>query len=370
MFFSSRDRKQLSYLALLGMLFLVCALAISSPTQAQEDPPYIGDIRIFDLDFPMPHAAGLAFSPLANIFLVLADPSSGQPGGELDNLTMISPFEDLIGSANLPTIANPINIAFDSKVNRLLLFDTASQELIAIESDPDGFVDPAVMSGFEAQQFGVQNPQGMTFDPVSGALFILSEANSQIVWIKPDAQGSFDGAAALAEGRISQIDLSGLGLGVLRGLAFNPTDRHLYVLNPVQLKLYEISETGQLVATRDMSVLDLGFRDPQGIAFAPSADLTDDPVQMHLFLMDSGLGPLSTNPRRKAQLCLPLSIVPSQDDGSSASQSPTPGANEGRQAEQGPGRIIEFTLTRPVELLHRQGEANIRYHSPGRITIK
>jgi hypothetical protein len=353
-FFTNGERKHIRFLAMLGALFFVCAFARSSTTQAQDDPPYIGEVRIFDPDFTMPHAAGLAFSPVANIFLMMADHSTVQPGGEPANLTMISPFEELMGSANLPAIANPINIAFDSKTNRLLLFDTAAQELIAIEADPDGLVDPAAINRFEAQQFGVQNPQGMAVDPVSGALFILSAAHSQIVWIKPDAQGSFEGASALANGRISQIDLSGLGPGSLRGLAFNPTNGQLYVLNPVRLLLYEVSQTGQLVATLDMSVLDLSFRDTQGIVFAPSADLTDDPAQMHLFLMDSGLAPLSTHPLGKGQFYLPLVIMIVQEDGSSVGQLPAPGANEGRQAEQGPGRIIEFTLTRPVEIPNQQ----------------
>jgi hypothetical protein len=307
---------------MLGALIFVCAFAMSSTIQAQDDPPYIEEVRIFDPDFTMPHATGLAFSPEANLFLILAEQSTVQPGGESANLMMISPFEELMGSANLPKIVNPINMAFDSKANRLLLFDTACQELIAIKVDSDGYVDPAAISHFEARQFGVQNPQGMAVDPASGALFILSEANSQIVRIEPDAQGSFDGVAALAEGRISQIDLGRLGLGSSRGLAFDPTTGNLYILNPVQRELYEVSETGQLIATRELSGLDLGFRDPQGFVFAPSADLTDDPAQMHLYLMDSGLGPLSTTPR----------------------------GNEREQTEGGPGRIIEFTLTRPTTI--------------------
>src|SRR3990172_7653150 len=152
MFFTIGGRKHFNYLAMLGALLLVFALARSTTDHALDDPPYIGLVRIFDPDFTMPHAAGLAFSPAANIFLMLADNSTDKPGEESANLPMISPFDELIGSANLPTIANPINMAFDSKANRLLLFDTASQELIAIEADQDGYVDPAVMNRFEAQQ--------------------------------------------------------------------------------------------------------------------------------------------------------------------------------------------------------------------------
>jgi DNA-binding beta-propeller fold protein YncE len=296
----------------------------------------------------MPHAAGLAFSPIANIFLILAVHSTVQPCAESDNLTMINPFEELVGSANLPAIASPINMAFDSKANRLFLFNTASQELIAIKADSNGYVDPMAINRFDAQKFGVLNPQGMAVDPVDGALFILSVTNSRIVWIKPDAQGNFDGGDAQAEGRISQIDLSGLGLGSLRGLAFNPTNEHLYILNPLWLKLFEVSKTGQLVAIRDLSVLDLGYRDPQGIVFAPSGDLTDDPAQMNLYLVDSGLGTLSTGTLVKSQFRLPLINVSGQVDDAFAGKSPSPWANEGRKAKQGPGRIIEFTLTQPV----------------------
>jgi hypothetical protein len=346
MSFTGEERKLVNYLAVLGALFLVCLFPGYSNAQAPGDPPYIGEVRIFDPEFTLPHAAGLAFSPVADAFLLLDD----QPGGVSDNLTMISPFEELIGSANLPAIASPINVAFDSKANRLLLLDTASQELIAIEAGSDGYVDPAAVSRFEVQQFGVQNPQGMAVDPADGTLFILSVTNSQIVRIKPDAQGSFDGAAALAENRISQVDLSKLNLGALRGLAFNPTNGHLYVLNPVRLNLYELSETGQLVASRDLSALDLGFRDPQGFVFAHSADLTDDPALMHLFLMDSGLGPLSTGLLRVNQFYLPLIVRSNQVDGPSLVQPPAPETNRAAQAEQGPGRIIEFTLNRPVQI--------------------
>jgi hypothetical protein len=342
---------------MLGTLVAMSVLASSSIAQAKDDQPYIEEVRIFDPDFTLPHAAGMAYSPLANIFLLLTDHSTFHPIGESENLTMISPFEDLIGSANLPIIANPINMTFDSNTNRLLLFDTERQELIEIKSNPDGYVDPAAISRYEAHQFNVQNPQGMAVDPVDGTLFILSETNSRIVRIKPDTHGSFNGATALAESRITQIDLSQFGLGPLRGLALNPINGHLYVLNPVLLNLYEVSKAGELVATRDMSILDVGFRDPQGIVFAPSADLTDDPAQMHLFLMDSGLGPLSTESS-------------GQRDNLSASQSMHPCLNTAGQDQKGPGRIIEFNLTQSIENPLQQGQTYINSHSPTKLSMK
>jgi hypothetical protein len=357
MIYSNRKRKVLRDLAAIATFCIVFVFAGSSVTHAQNDPAYIGLVRIFDPEFTLPHAFGLAYSPLGDFFLALAGDSAEQPGGGLANLTMISPFEELVGSANLPAIANPINLAFDSKANRLLLFDTASQELIAIGADSDGYVDPAEMTRFAAEQYGVLNPLGMSVDPQLGTLFILSGADARIVRIEPDAQGGFDGAAALAEGRISQIDLGGLGLGALQGLAFNPADGHLYVLNPAERKLVEVSQAGQLLAARDMSGLELQFRDPQGIVFAPSADLTDDPAQMHLFLMDSGLAPLSPDPFEADRLYLPLLVRPVQEAGSAAVHPPALGLYETGQEVLGPARIIEFTLTRPGLVAQRHQDA-------------
>ena len=336
-----------SSLIWLGTLLLVFSFARGLTAQAQGDPAYIEAVRIFDPDFTMPHAAGLAFSPASNLFLLLDEHNAARPGEGSANLTLISPFEDWIGSTRLPAIADPINMAFDSRENRILLFDTGSRELIAIKVDPAGEADLGAMSRYEAQQYGVQDPQGMAVDPVSGALFILDGAGSRIVRVRPDARAGFNGPAALADGRISQIDLSRLGLGVLRGLAFDPTYGRLHVLNPILLKLYELNEAGKLLAARELTALDLGFRDPQGIVFAPSADLTDDPAQMHFFLLDSGLAPLTLYPLEKDEGFPPLSAAPAQENVSPAAQSLASGLDGGGPAGQGPGRIIEFTLAQP-----------------------
>src|SRR4030067_2108830 len=100
-------KKRISDFVLLGMLFFVCAIGGSSPIQAQDDSAYIELVRILDPDFIMPHATGLAYSPTADVFLVL-------DGEESNNLTMISPFDDWMGSDTLPSIAHPTNRAFDS----------------------------------------------------------------------------------------------------------------------------------------------------------------------------------------------------------------------------------------------------------------
>jgi hypothetical protein len=50
-------------------------------------------------------------------------------------------------------------------------------------------------------------------------------------------------------------------------------------------KLYELAQTGQVMATRDLSEFEL--RDPQSMVFAPSGDLTDDPSELSLYIAEA-----------------------------------------------------------------------------------
>jgi DNA-binding beta-propeller fold protein YncE len=72
-----------------------------------------------------------------------------------------------------------------------------------------------------------------------------------------------------------------------RGIAFDPMTGHLHVLDPINQKLYELTQSGQVVATRDM--IPFALKSPQAMLFGPSGDQTDDPSQTSLFLADSGL---------------------------------------------------------------------------------
>jgi hypothetical protein len=127
-------------------------------------------------------------------------------------------------------------------------------------------------------------PTGRDSRSSQWALFILDAAGPRIIRVDPGPGQSLDGPAALRERRIQEIDLKQTGLVDLRGIAFNPADGHLYALSPARQALYELTDTGQLVATRDLSTLDdLRLLNPKAWSSAPSGDQTDDPAQMSLY---------------------------------------------------------------------------------------
>ncbi|MDX1522765.1 MAG: Ig-like domain-containing protein, partial [Anaerolineae bacterium] len=321
-------------LFILAGLIALFSFEGSSAVLAQGGTAFIREVRAFDVDntgelIPV----GLAFSPGANHFLIL---EAGTP----TEIVRITPIEDRLESVAIATgIADPINIAFDGKANRFLLFDSATNELIEIKAKPDGTLDPASLTRHDGQGFGLQSPQGMTIDPDSGALFILDSAGPRIVRVAPDSGQGFGGAV------VSQVDLKATGLGTaVRGLAFEPTTGHLHLYSPAQQALIEVTQSGQPVATRDLSEFDLGT--PQGLVFAPSGDLTDDSAQLSLYLADSGVGMVQgagapqsgqTN-QAEHQLYLPLVM-----GGGSGEQS----ENE-FEVEQKPAKLVELSFVEPV----------------------
>ncbi|MEW5958499.1 MAG: right-handed parallel beta-helix repeat-containing protein [Chloroflexota bacterium] len=305
----SRRKNVLPYsLVLVGFIILFFGGG-NSATFAQTDTVYLKEVHAIDTnDFGLFNPAGLAFSFEADLFFVLEAHSTTQA-----NIATMTPFEELVAWDRVDvSLIDPINMAFDDLFKRLLLFDSAVGELVEIKTGPEGRLNPSpeAITRYQVGQLGLQTPRGMTVDPANGHLFILDSAAQQLVRIEPDPAGGFDGAAALEDGRVSWVDLTPAGLVNPRGLALNPNNGHLYLLNSVGQRLYELTKTGQVAAILGLPPSE--FIDPQGLVFAFSADATDDPSTIDFYVADTGLSAEQTTqaPGRIMELSLPIVYVP------------------------------------------------------------
>jgi hypothetical protein len=113
---------------LIGIL-AVFSMGGNSFALAGDDTAYIRKVRVLEAgDLSLVHPAGLTFSPNANVFIVLEALRKPQT-----KLFVITPYKGLIGVVSLDVgIVDPLNMAFDSRFSRLLLFDTISNGLIEI----------------------------------------------------------------------------------------------------------------------------------------------------------------------------------------------------------------------------------------------
>jgi DNA-binding beta-propeller fold protein YncE len=84
---------------------------------------------------------------------------------------------------------------------------------------------------------------------------------------------------------VTRIDLSTVGVTQPSGLAFHPAENALYVLDGTGQRVVVLSKTGKLLKELDLSKFDLMA--PQGLVIAPSADPTDDPSRLDLYLVDA-----------------------------------------------------------------------------------
>ena len=263
------------------VLTLFLMLVNGADTFAQE--PYQRLVRRFETpELGITNPAGLAFSPGADALLVAG--SSGTA-----DLTILTMAANPSGSVSLATaIVDPLNMAFDGMAKVFLFYDADADELVEIQAGNDGKpkTAPEAITRFNAQPFGLlKKAQGMTFDPETGDLFFLvvpaPSAQPKIVRIIPDPQNRFNNPV------VSKIDLKSLKKVQLGGIAFNPSDGHLYVMSPAEQKLHEVTQEGEVLTTRDLSPFELSYA--QNMVFAPSGDQTDDPALMSLYIADSGL---------------------------------------------------------------------------------
>ncbi|WKZ15139.1 MAG: hypothetical protein QY317_14685 [Candidatus Jettenia caeni] len=317
MFFASSRKNLFACSMILAGLITFLSCIKNSATLAQDNAVYIDQARTIETRYlGILDPAGLSFSSKAGIFLIVDHSKLAQSSSDLSSdITIITPTEDLVGSVRIADyIHDPINMTFDKKASRLLIFQSDTNTLVEIKAGSDGYLDPDTITKFDAQKFGLQNPQGMTVDPVHGHLFILDSAVPEIVHIRPHPLRGFHNA------KISRIHLEQIEKSDLRGIALNPVNGHLSILNFYERMLYEFTRKGKLVARRDVS--EFGLQDPQGMVFAPSGDLTDDPSQTSLYIANCSLTGKGV---QKTQ---------SSDD-------------RGKKEEQGYGNIIELSLTQP-----------------------
>ena len=228
------------------------------------------------------HPAGFAFLPAANGFILWGDTV------ELAQARLLANYEQPGGSVNLPLVAGSLNAAFDPRSDSLFFLDSLSARLTQVKLNQRGYPDTAAGAAvnFDVRAYGVQQSAGITFDPLTGRLYILDAKGPRVVSVAPAANQNFDGASALQGGRIKRVSLNGMGSSTLRGIAFNPQNGHLYAAAPVEQKIVEFTLDGKATASLDLANFDL--TNIQALTFAPSADQTDDPSAQYLFVLDGG----------------------------------------------------------------------------------
>jgi hypothetical protein len=269
---------------LLSTSAILCSLVYFANAWGQTDVCGVRHVRFLEPDnfFVVVNPPGVVFPPRANSLLLLDQPILG--AGTL----FTGPKNGVPGDPETLTteLSDPINMTLDGRGKQLFFFEHAASEL-TITKLRNKFKEKKI-DRFGTFDYGVQFPSGVAVDPKTGTLFILDGDGPKIIQVMPGGNNrkDYEGATALAEGRISELFLQQSTVpGPLRGLGFNHADGRLYVFSLATQELYKIREDGELVRVGDLS----GFGiDARGLVFAWSLDQTDDARIMNLYIASSG----------------------------------------------------------------------------------
>jgi hypothetical protein len=234
---------------------------------APGEPLPVSELRSIPAqDFGAPRPTGLAAREDGSLLV-------GHERGGRTTLVRLSPAGDPQATVELPPLTDPESLAFDSVRDRLVVLDRG--DLITVADSSLRAQRP--MTHRVAADLEVHDPRGATFDPSKGTWFVL-DGRSRTILRVPMVAG--------APGTPRPIALPRPIGGHLEGLAFNPQDGFLYVASRDTGRLFALDGSGEVQATYSLTSLDV--RDLRAMAFAPSADSTDDPHAVHLYVADAG----------------------------------------------------------------------------------
>jgi DNA-binding beta-propeller fold protein YncE len=282
------------FLILPVLIALIVPAAGYIASAQQADSPWYEVRSIDTAEYGLQNPAGFVFSPNSNAFLLWRE------NGNVTGIGMRKEEFDTQG-LNIP-VENARNVTFDPQANRLFAMNNGNSQLQEFGADENGLpiASAAAIRQYNIASLNITTASGITFDPNTGRLFILNARGNQLVIVESSTGSEFDGDDALREGRVTRVNLNPLRAARFQGIAFNPSNGHLYLLDPDNRRLYEITTSAQEVAVYDLSSLSL--KNPRGLLFAPSGDITDDPFNMNLFILDGGQQAISDRPRTsKAQ---------------------------------------------------------------------
>jgi len=158
---------------------VVLFVFITSSFAFAQDPYQRVVRRINPSEFDIPLVSGLGFSPAADAFLVVTAPGASE-------IMLFDEIGELNGSAKIGTaIADPLNMAFDSKSNNLVFSDPDANQLIEINMGTNARLKPSseTIARFRIPQLDLRNAKGLAFNPES-------KAGSCLFWM-PGGPGSF-----------------------------------------------------------------------------------------------------------------------------------------------------------------------------------
>ncbi|MCK5428500.1 MAG: hypothetical protein KAI94_03465, partial [Anaerolineales bacterium] len=179
----------------------------------------------------------------------------------------------------------PTGVAYNPANGHVFISDDDRKEIFEIEPGLDdlyGTVDDTITS-FDTQVFNSGDPEGITYDTLHGALFIVDGVNSEVYKVTPGSNGVFDGVLPSSDDQITSFDTASWGIRDPEGITFSSDSGNLFIVGRPSSSLAEFTTSGTLLRMFDISAA--GAIKPAGLAYAPGSLNIGE---MNIYISDRG----------------------------------------------------------------------------------
>lgn len=238
---------------------------------------------------PSPDSAGVAY--FSNIGRLMISDSEVNEISQLftgDNLFEVALNGSLVRSATAFAYTNePTGVGFNPSNEHMFISDDNAKEIYEIRKGGDGLYGTSddIVTSFDTAVFSSMDPEGVTYDLLSGDLFIVDGVNDQVYRVNAGSNGIFDGIPASGgDDAVSDFDTGSLGIDDPEGIHADEHSGNLFVTGRSSDVFFEVSPTGTLVHTYDVSALPI--EKVAGITIAPGSQ---SPTDNNFYLVDRGI---------------------------------------------------------------------------------
>ena len=249
------------------------------------------DMSAFDP--PSPDPAGVAYLPDLDHLLASDSEVNETPLFEDVNLfemtltgVLTETGETVEGSVNYSN--EPTGVGFNPANDHFFISDDNTDKIFEVDPGSDslyGTSDDSVVTLFSTRAFTSFDPEGVTFDTISGDLFIADGTNNEVYRVDDGPNGIFDGVPSEGgDDVVTNFDTLILGIKDPEGIHHDADSGNLIIVAKSETEMYEVTTGGSMVRTFDTSVADAD--EPAGVTIAPSSV---DGSTMNYYVVDRGV---------------------------------------------------------------------------------
>ena len=202
------------------------------------------------------------------------------------NLFPLSVFGTPVPSAGVTTAFSnePTGLSYDPASHHLFVSDDNAREVFELDPGADGLYgtgDDPPATHFDTRVHGNDDPEGVAYNPENGHLYVVDGVGAKVYDYEPGPDGQFGTSDDPAP---AHFDLQQFGASDPEGIAYYAAHQTLLVLDRATDRVYEVSLSGESLG----QIIDLAAADPRnpgGLTIAPASAGGGD----NLYIVDRGI---------------------------------------------------------------------------------